>query len=70
MAANRVNMTSVGVWRRDCVTLNMFSAAKKGRERRKNARVVRISTMSARDTLCGTGRMGTPSMLGAAVMDL
>ena len=65
-AERRVKRTSVGIWRREDVRLNMFSGEKKGRVLMRKAEAVMKRIMRARETLGGTGRIGTPWMAGAA----
>ena len=58
--------TSVGIWRRETVTENMFSGEKAGRVFTRNDSEVTKRIKRARCTAGGIGRMGMPWILGAA----
>ena len=65
-AKRRVKRTSVGICRRDEVRLNMFSGENRGSVLTRKAVAVMKSIIRAREILGGTGRIGTPWMVGAA----
>ena len=68
-AERRVKRTSVGIWRRDCVSVKRFSGEEKGRVFRRKESAVMRSMRRARDTLGGMGRTVRPWMEGAARME-
>jgi len=61
-----VKRTSVGICRREEVSENMFSGAKKGIVLIRNAEAVMKRMIRARETWGGTGRMEMPCIVGAA----
>ena len=55
----RVKRTSLGVWRREDVTANMFSGERKGRVQIKAMEAVMKRMLRARKTGTGVARIGT-----------
>lgn len=69
-AFSLVNKTSVGICRRDCVKVNIFSGPKYGRVERRKMDATAKSIVRARFTEDGVGCIGLPAMVGAARTDL
>lgn len=66
MASRRVKRTSIGMCRRDCVSVKMFSGELKGSVVYKKYMAVKKRTASAREQAVETGTTLMPEILGVA----